>query len=148
MIDYNRIRSFLCKGHFDITGIHGVTHWDRVRDIGLFLSEETGADETVIKLFALFHDSMRVSNREDDGHGYRAYLLLSQCRGILFDLDDVRFNQLRHACMLHTNEIHNSDVTIATCYDADRLDLVRLNREINPLLLNTDYAIRFINKRR
>lgn len=139
-VKYKKIREFVCSDYFDITGIHGITHWDSVRDIGLFLSKKTKADTTVIKLFALFHDCMRINNKSDDDHGYRASELVLRCRNILFELDDIRFEQLYHACKFHTTETHNSDITIATCYDADRLDLVRFNFKINPLLLNTDYA--------
>ncbi len=45
--------------------LHGEGHWRRVAAAGLALLLETpAADPTVVFLFALFHDSMRVN----DGH--------------------------------------------------------------------------------
>ena len=42
-------------------GTHGVSHWARVLENGLRLAEVTGADVDVVQLFAILHDSQRVS---------------------------------------------------------------------------------------
>ena len=55
-----------------LTSIHGPAHWARVRENGLRLATETGADRTVVELFALLHDSQRRSDGRDPGHGRRA----------------------------------------------------------------------------
>jgi len=41
----------------DPRGIHGLSHWARVREFGLKIAETTGADPVVVELFAVFHDS-------------------------------------------------------------------------------------------
>ena len=43
----------------------------RVLENGLRIAEANGADREVVTLFALFHDSRRVNEDEDDGHGLR-----------------------------------------------------------------------------
>ena len=62
-----------------IDGTHGVSHWARVLEIGTRLAEETGANLEVVQLFAIFHDSRRISEGVDDGHiGHSARIKLSQ----------------------------------------------------------------------
>jgi uncharacterized protein len=46
-------------------GFHGVVHWARLLENGLKLAEATGADRTIVPLFALFHDSRRVNDGSD-----------------------------------------------------------------------------------
>lgn len=55
----------------DWNGIHGASHWARVRDNGLKLAPLTGARVDVIEYFAFLHDSCRISDRGDPGHGQR-----------------------------------------------------------------------------
>lgn len=49
--------------------IHGLDHWKRVERNGLILATQSGANLTVVKLFALFHDSKRVNDGWDPEHG-------------------------------------------------------------------------------
>ena len=53
----------------DPQGLHGLPHWERVLQNGLRLAEHTGADSTVITLFALFHDACRENEWKDKNHG-------------------------------------------------------------------------------
>ncbi len=106
--------------------IHGSAHWRRVEQNGLLLAQRTDADVTIVKLFALFHDSMRINKGTDDGHGERGAIYAAELRGKLFTLDDARFALLRDACIGHTDEGHSDNPTIGTCWDADRLDLGRV----------------------
>lgn len=106
--------------------IHGPEHWKRVERNGLLLSTRTGADVTVVRLFALFHDSHRLNDDWDDGHGARGALYAKTLRGVGYTLDDDRFELLRYACVWHTDGKHHDDPTIGTCWDADRLDLGRV----------------------
>jgi len=112
--------------HGSLYSIHGPAHWRRVEQNGLLLAQRTGADITVVKLFALFHDSMRINEGTDDGHGARGALYATELRGNLFTLDGARFALLRDACIGHTDEHHSDHPTIGTCWDADRLDLGRV----------------------
>ena len=44
--------------------VHGPGHWRRVERNALLLATRTGADITVVRLFALFHDSRRENDWE------------------------------------------------------------------------------------
>ena len=52
-------------------GVHGVGHWARVLENGLRLAGQTGVNVEVVQLFAVFHDSRRINEGVDDGHGQR-----------------------------------------------------------------------------
>jgi len=74
-------------------GTHGVSHWARVLENGLHLAQETGASIEVVQLFAIFHDSRRINEGFDDGHGKRGAQLAASFHGELFTLadDQIRF---------------------------------------------------------
>lgn len=108
-------------------GVHGVAHWARVLENGRRVGTLTpGADLDVIELFAVFHDSRRVNESVDFGHGRRGAELARQLRGRFFDLDDARFARLEHACNEHTSGKTQANPTVQVCWDADRLDLLRV----------------------
>jgi uncharacterized protein len=126
----------------DWHGAHGIRHWERVRDNGLRLAADTGANPKVVELFAYLHDSRRLDEWEDDGHGARAAEFLRTLQGRFFHLDDVELELLSHACRHHSEGIMDGDVTVLTCWDADRLDLGRVGIEPNPRYLCTAAARR------
>ena len=121
-------------------GDHGVVHWARVLENGLRVAEATGADREVVRLFALFHDSRRVNEYHDDGHGLRGGEFARSLRGSLVYLDDARFELLFEACRLHTDGHTTGDPTLLACWDADRLDLGRVGITPEPHRLCTDAA--------
>ena len=123
-------------------GFHGIAHWARVMDNGLLLAGETGADAEVVRLFALLHDSRRIGEGGDPDHGPRAAEFARTLRGTAFDLDDASFLLLHRACAGHTIERTHPDVTIRTCWDADRLDLGRVGVAPDPAFLGTEAARR------
>jgi uncharacterized protein len=123
-------------------GDHGVAHWARVLENGLRLAEETGAIVEVVRLFAVLHDSRRVNEGTDPGHGPRAAEFARSLRGRLFDLPEPEFRLLHRACSGHTHERTHPDITIQTCWDADRLDLGRVGITPHPSYLCTDVARR------
>jgi uncharacterized protein len=121
-------------------GYHGIAHWARVYENGVRLAVETGADVDVVRLFAILHDCRRVNEDEDPDHGPRAAEYARELRGLLFDLPDPAFRLLYRACAGHTHERTHPDVTIRTCWDADRLDLGRVGITPHPSRLCTDAA--------
>ena len=130
------VREILREYRLPVRGIHGVVHWGRVFENGLRIAELTGADTRVVTLFALFHDSRRVNENHDRDHGRRGSELARAMRNQL-DLDDIAFALLTQACDLHTDGLTEADVTIQTCWDADRLDLGRVGMTPEPHLLCT-----------
>ena len=133
------------REHFalDWHGDHGASHWARVKKNGLLLAQETNADFEVIELFAFVHDSCRVDEWEDPDHGPRAAEYAERLRfEKLFTLGDSQFLQLQSACAGHTHETTIEDITIATCWDADRLDLPRVGITPDPRYMATDVGAR------
>ena len=81
-----------------------------------------------------------VANAENN-HGLRGAEFAKECREAkLFEIDDVRFEKLYHACKFHTHERSNDDPTISTCYDADRLDLGRVGIPLDPKKMATSFG--------
>jgi uncharacterized protein len=123
-----------------VRGLHGVVHWARVLENGRRLAAMTGAKIEVVTLFALFHDSRRVNDYSDFGHGHRGAEYARSLRGKLVHLDDADFELLHESCRLHTDGLTEGDVTLQVCWDADRLDLGRVGTTPDPDLLCTDAA--------
>jgi uncharacterized protein len=140
MISRELIRSILTRYALPWNGIHGVSHWARVLENGRRLAEGTGAKIQVVDLFAVFHDSRRVNEGIDDGHGRRGAELAGELRGVEFELADDDFELLVHACNLHTEGYTDGDITVRTCWDADRLDLGRVGTTPRPDKFCTEAA--------
>jgi uncharacterized protein len=134
--------TIVAEYRLDPNGIHGVSHWARVEVFGLRLAEETGADQFVVSLFALFHDSCRRSEGRDPGHGPRGAVLAGELLRQCDQISPLQMDQLRRACELHTYGTPRSvtDITVLTCWDADRLDLRRVGVTPDPVLLCTEPA--------
>ena len=115
----------------DWQGIHGVAHWARVRQNGLHLSKITGANTVVVELFAFLHDSCRLNDGHDPDHGARAAVFAQSLHGSVFTLSAQDLEVLVEACQGHTHSRTSDNVTVQTCWDADRLDLGRVG--IKPL---------------
>jgi uncharacterized protein len=109
-----------------LDGIHGTAHWDRVRENGLRLAELTGADPDVVELFAYVHDSKRHDDGFDPDHGQRAAEFVQTLHGSLIRLSDGDLERLVYACVHHSQDITQAEITVQTCWDADRLDIGRI----------------------
>jgi uncharacterized protein len=112
----------------DWEGIHGISHWRRVCENGLRLAEWTGAQTAVVESFAYLHDAKRVNDGRDPGHGRRGAALARSFQGTLLDLTDEQLELLAYACAFHTDGLTEAEVTVQTCWDADRLDLGRVGK--------------------
>lgn len=122
--------------------IHGPTHWAGVAAAGLTLLDSTPeADPLVVLLFAMFHDSMRQSDGHDPEHGKRGAELARRMRDAgEFELDEKRLLKLEQACTYHDKGQTSADPSIGVCWDADRLNLLRVNIRPKPALLSTSAA--------
>ena len=134
------VRTILDEYALSPGGDHGVSHWARVLENGLRLANVTGANTEVVQLFAVFHDSKRVKETSDPDHGRLGAEFAAELRGQVFDLPDHEFGLLYRACSGHTHERTHPDITIQTCWDADRLDLGRVGVTPHPSRLCTDAA--------
>jgi len=140
-IDFDTLWECVSKQyHGSIYSTHGPAHWRRVEQNGLLLATRTGADATVVRLFALFHDSRRMNDGTDDGHGALGAAYAAELRGDVYDLDDNRFALLHEACTWHTDRHLSDNPTIGTCWDADRLDLGRVGMIPHPSFMSTAFG--------
>jgi len=126
MIDPNLMRVIIDGYALPVLGTHGLSHWARVLENGLRMAETTGANQRVVTLFAVFHDARRLNESIDPGHGARGGALAAELRDQYLDLSDPEFELLITACDHHTDGTVDGDVTVQTCWDADRLDLWRV----------------------
>lgn len=123
-----------------IDGIHGIRHWERVHENGVYVAKHSGADLTVVRLFAYLHDCCRESDGSDFEHGLRAAEFAATLRGDLLTIGDSQFDLLYHACEFHERGRISDDPTVGTCWDSDRLDLGRVSIKPDPKLLSTERA--------
>jgi uncharacterized protein len=140
VISGSLLRSIVDGYRLRLDGVHGLSHWARVLENGRRLAAATGADLRVVELFAVFHDACRTAEGVDHGHGRRGARLAERLRRRHFDLDDQAFDLLVHACEEHTAGLREGDPTVLTCWDADRLDLLRCRIEPRPGRLCTEAA--------
>ena len=128
----------------DIDSDHGLPHWKRVEEIGRYLAKYTKADPEVVYLFSYFHDSKRENEGHDPEHGRRASLFIKELYNKSTNplaISSEQLNQLVFACEHHSDSgAKSGDITVQTCWDADRLDLWRIGIVPHKHFLNTDFA--------
>jgi uncharacterized protein len=126
MVSPDLIEEIRKQFRLDWHGVHGIAHFQRVKDNGLRLAQETKAKKNVVELFAYLHDARRHNEYEDDLHGKRAAKLVRYFQGVFFDLPPDDLELLAYACEFHTSGMRESNITVVTCWDADRLDIGRV----------------------
>ena len=147
MMTLSSLQSHILSHRRFISEVHGILHWEQVERNGLLLATETGADTTVVRLFALFHDSKRANDGQDIVHGARGAEFAKACfEEHRFEITQEQFDKLYHACKFHTTEHRFGDATIDTCYDADRLDLGRVGIMLDPNKMATAYGATIARK--
>ena len=122
--------------------IHGAPHWARVRRNGLRIAAVTNASRRVVELFAFLHDARRLHDGGDREHGARAALLVRELGAGPLAISGEEAELLAYACRHHSDGLIEADVTVQTCWDADRLDLGRVGIRPDPERLCTTAARR------
>lgn len=122
------------------SGLHGIGHWSRVRVNGALICEAEGADKQIVTYFALLHDACRENEYADPNHGRRASDLAKTLRDDYIHLNNHQFDLLLEALEGHTGGSNPSDLNVAACWDADRLDIGRVGSIPDPRYLFTEYA--------
>lgn len=118
--------------------MHGASHWKRVERNALILATDE-VNKNVVRAFAYLHDRWRLDNGWDVEHGPRAAQNIVGLRDtILSTLTDEEFTMLQTACMKHTSHHRTGNITIDTCFDADRLDLDRVGVNPDPYKMATE----------
>lgn len=122
---------------------HGPDHWARVSQHALAVSRSLGIDPLVPYIFGLVHDSQRLDEGADPEHGPRAAAFVRKRRSDLFGfLPDDAVQALALACELHSDGQTEGEAWVRACFDADRLDLGRVNIVPDSDYLCADYARR------
>ena len=134
-IDLNIVFDIFNNYKLDLNGTHGIYHWARVIENGLIIAKKNGANKKVVILFGFFHDCQRWNESTDPFHGKRGADFSTEFKEKL-RLSTEEMDLFYEACEKHTNFIKHDNLTIATCFDADRLDLRRLgifpDQKLNP----------------
>lgn len=110
--------------------MHGLDHWHRTWKNSLLLGGTSrSVDMEVVAMYALFHDSMRLNDGDDRGHGIRGYRLYERYKQVHPNFERIFVHRqeelLFEACAEHSEGHRSTNPTIAVCWDADRLDLHR-----------------------
>lgn len=123
--DITPIKEYAING-WTLDDVHGLSHWKRVERNGLMLLTPE-VNPKVVRLFAYLHDKCRINNYWDEEHGKRSAKMLYKIKDTLLkDLTDDEFKMLYNACYFHTIKQKTGNPTVDACFDADRLDLVRV----------------------
>lgn len=139
----------------DWWGHHGVRHWARVRGNARIIAKHVdGVDTQVTDLFAVLHDAWRADEFEDPGHGGRAMAWVRRTHAQdRLGLTPEQFHTLLIAIERHSNQRPLAyNVTMAACWNADRLDLGRVGitpekRLLYPEALPPDHIIEAMHQR-
>ena len=138
LITFPLVEAIRSEFRLDWRGIHGANHWARVRTNGLTIAESNGANKRVVEYFAFLHDGCRQTDGRDHGHGPRAVVFTRSIRKHFIELSDDEFELLEFAIEGHTHQASHHNLTVNTCWDADRLDLPRVGITPDPSRLCTD----------
>ena len=111
-----------------------------MRANGLIIAERTGASTNVVELFAFIHDSCRENEWTDHEHGHRSADYVDELRATVLAISDEEAQLLAFACRHHSDGMTDGDITVQTCWDADRLDLGRVGIRPHPAKLCTAAA--------
>jgi len=114
--------------------MHGERHWRAVAWAGLRISElRPDLSRIILVAFGLLHDCRRETDDWDPDHGARAARVALRSRP-LKRLAGVEGRELvAEACRLHERgPITPASAQIGACWDADRVNLVRLGFSLDP----------------
>src|SRR5262249_50540898 len=125
--------------------LHCAGHGLKVDDNAIRLCARTpGADLLVCRLYAYLHDCQHGGGDEPDPeHGeLAAEYVREHCRGLTAGLSAGQRDRLLEAVRGHEDDATSDDPTIAVCWDADRLDLARVDATPESGRLSTSAARR------
>jgi uncharacterized protein len=137
---HNLVHTVLDQFALAPDGEHGVAHWARVLENGRRLAQQTNANLRVVELFAVLHDSQRQTDSDDPLHGLRAARYCWTLNKTSLQLPEHEFGLLFEACAFHAENRFSNDITVRTCWDADRLDYSRGSTPTDPRYLCTPLA--------
>lgn len=132
----------VARFELDLHGDHGPRHWRRVLHNATLLAAAENVDARVPGCFAFLHDACRENDFHDPGHGARAARFALELReaGTLPALREAELELLLYACRHHSGTLLEAPRVVQVCWDADRLDLLRVGIQPDPQRLSTPSA--------
>lgn len=126
----------------EIKGVHGHAHWFNVARTGVSIALAEGGDPEVALLFGFYHDCRRENDGHDPEHGHRGALLAMHHHQMgWLDITQDQLALLMFACEHHSKgSVDSEDATVSSCWDADRLELPRVDCQTDPKYLGTETA--------
>lgn len=114
--------------------MHGEPHWRAVAWAGLRIrAHAPGVSPGVLVAFGLLHDCRRETDDWDPEHGDRAALVAARSRPLKRLLGAEGRDLVSEACRLHERGMSRPEaLAIGACWDADRVNLVRLGFRLDP----------------
>jgi len=114
--------------------MHGEPHWRAVAWAGLRIAElRGGLRPDVLVAFGLLHDCRRETDDWDPEHGDRAARVAARSAPLKRLLGAEGRDLVAEACRLHERGMSRPDApAIGACWDADRVNLVRLGFRLDP----------------
>ena len=126
--------------HGNLSAENGPAHWDRVWENAQILLPKTKANRTVVQLFCYLHDCCSVYDGKEPEHGPAGAFFIKQNKQLFSFLSEQEFVLFVEACEKHAFHELSTDPTIATCWDADRLDYGRYGIYPKVQFLSTNAA--------
>lgn len=118
-------------------GYHNLWHWENVESNVINLNVPK-SDPFVTRIFALIHDSKRINEDHDENHGERAATYAKELyQQKKIPINNKQLDLLIEACANHEKGLITDNPTIGACWDADRLDLLRVGIIPDKNLLST-----------
>ena len=117
------------KNYFeDASGCHDWTHVERVRNLGMRIGKEEGADLLVLELAAYLHDIGRKEEMKAKGAFCHAEFGAKEAENILikYNLKKEQLENISHCIITHRyRNSHKPETIEAKClFDADKLDSI------------------------
>ena len=125
---------------------HGPWHWEKVEYNAIKICEQVEhADPLVARLFAILHDCRRRNEHRYPEHGARAGEFARHLSALQkLKINKEQLDTLEYALRYHSDGEVSEDPTIGVCWDADRLDLIRVWMIPDPEFLSTEAAKRLL----
>ncbi|MEA5082074.1 MAG: HD domain-containing protein [Dysgonamonadaceae bacterium] len=118
--------------------IHGYSHFLRVFRNIVLLGNHYKFERSSIELFAYYHDILRLNDGDDPQHGKRgAELFKNGIAPKYYNMQNDIVDKVCFACENHTTLLRSGDSLIDICFDADRLDLMRVGVKPDPKKMAT-----------
>ncbi len=125
--------------------LHGVSHLRRVAILSGRLANAVGEDVESAVVMGFLHDCARKDDGNDTEHGHESAFLARGLIDRFYPHLDV--NRICEAIAGHADGEVTTDPLTACLWDADRLELKRIGRTVDPDLLSTVVAKRLVRRR-